>query len=150
MRRVTGDQLDASTLYALLRLRAEVFVVEQECPWLDPDGRDLDPSTVHLWHPDESSSAVAALATVRVTSEGAGRMRIGRVCCAQDARGRGLTATLMRAAIDELAGRECVIAAQAYLEDMYAGYGFVSDGPTFVEDGIVHVPMRRPAQFGAP
>lgn len=141
MRRATGDELDASTLYALLKLRAEVFIAEQQSPWLDVDGRDLDPSTVHLFVPD--GAAVAA--TVRVTDEGPGLAAIGRVCAAPSYRGRGLIGGLMTAALGELHGRACLLEAQSHLEPLYAKYGFAVTGAEFVEDGIPHVPMRRPA-----
>ena len=68
MRRATGDELDARTLYALLKLRAEVFIAEQQSPWLDVDGRDLDASTVHLWLPDDAApggSGGAVVAALR-------------------------------------------------------------------------------------
>ena len=149
MRRATGDALDASTLYALLKLRAEVFIAEQQSPWLDVDGRDLDPSTVHFWLPDGapgSGPAGDVVATVRLTDEGPGLARIGRVCAAPSARGQGLIGLLMAAALDELGDRACLLEAQSHLEPMYAKYGFVVEGGEFVEDGIPHVPMRRPAR----
>ncbi|BDD83136.1 ElaA protein [Tsukamurella pulmonis] len=142
MHRASGDELDARTLYALLRLRAEVFIAEQQSPWLDVDGRDLSPSTVHFWLPDEDGGAVA---TVRVTDEGPGLAAIGRVCAAPSHRGRGLIGELMTAALAELDGRACLLEAQSHLEAMYAKYGFAREGDEFIEDGIPHVPMRRPA-----
>lgn len=147
MRRATGDELDARTLYALLKLRAEVFIAEQQSPWLDVDGRDLDPSTVHLWLPDGAAPGGpdGAVATVRVTEEGPGLAAIGRVCAAPSYRGRGLIGELMIAALAELDGRACLLEAQSHLEGMYAKYGFAREGDEFIEDGIPHVPMRRPA-----
>lgn len=148
MRRATGDELDARTLYALLKLRAEVFIAEQQSPWLDVDGRDLAPSTVHLWLPDDAApggSGGGAVATVRVTDEGPGLAAIGRVCAAPSHRGRGLIGALMTAALAELDGRACLLEAQSHLESMYAKYGFAREGDEFIEDGIPHVPMRRPA-----
>ncbi|CAM3267770.1 GNAT family N-acetyltransferase [Tsukamurella hominis] len=147
MRRATGDELDARTLYALLKLRAEVFIAEQQSPWLDVDGRDLDASTVHLWLPDDAApgGSGGAVATVRVTDEGPGLAAIGRVCAAPSHRGRGLIGALMTAALAELDGRACLLEAQSHLESMYAKYGFAREGDEFIEDGIPHVPMRRPA-----
>ncbi|TWS25178.1 GNAT family N-acetyltransferase [Tsukamurella sputi] len=143
MRRASGDELDASTLYALLKLRAEVFIAEQQSPWLDVDGRDLDPSTVHLWLAGDAGDG--AVATVRVTDEGDGLARIGRVCAAPSHRGQGLIGALMTAALAELHGRACLLEAQSHLEAMYAKYGFAREGDEFIEDGIPHVPMRRTA-----
>lgn len=142
MRRATGDELDARSLYALLKLRAEVFIAEQQSPWLDVDGRDLDPSTVHLWVIGENGSAIA---TVRVTDEGADGVRIGRVCAAPSHRGRGLIGTLMNDALAEAGGRPALLDAQTHLAPMYAKYGFAITGDEFVEDGVAHVPMRRAA-----
>ncbi|CAM4040228.1 GNAT family N-acetyltransferase [Tsukamurella strandjordii] len=141
MLRATGDELDARTLYALLKLRAEVFIAEQQSPWLDVDGRDLAPSTVHLWLAQDD----AAVATVRVTDEGNGVVRIGRVCAAPSHRGRGLIGGLMAAALAETGARAALLDAQTHLEPMYAKYGFAVCGDEFVEDGVPHVPMRRAA-----
>jgi ElaA protein len=130
--------LDAGTLYALLRLRAEVFVVEQGCPYLDPDGRDEEPGTRHLWFAD----AGAVIAALRLLDEGGGVHRIGRVVTAPTARGQGLAARLTDRAL-ALAGGAVVLDAQERLVPWYEGFGFAVDGPLFVEDGIAHVPMRR-------
>jgi ElaA protein len=136
---LTGDRLDAATLYALLRLRAEVFVVEQACPYLDPDGLDLAPDTLHLWVADDGQP-VAAL---RVVVDGSGTRRIGRVVTAASARGRGLASALVRRAVALVAPSPVVLDAQAHLEDWYQALGFVTTGPGFDDDGIPHVPMRR-------
>jgi ElaA protein len=141
LHRATGDQLDPATIYALLRLRIDVFVVEQACPWQDLDGRDLDPSTRHLWlapagHPADP------LGCLRLLREPDG-WRIGRVCVTRSARGRGLASILMRAAMDEIGGQPCVLDAQSYLSEFYALFGFEVVGDEFVEDGIPHLPMRR-------
>jgi ElaA protein len=133
--------LDAQTLYGILALRADVFVVEQSCPYLDPDGRDLEPGARHLWVERDG----AVVATLRLLRDGDGRSRIGRVATARSARGAGLAAVLMRRALELAAGTEIVLGAQAYLADWYARFGFVRDGTDYVEDGIPHVPMRRPA-----
>jgi ElaA protein len=134
-----GDELDARTLYGLLRLRAEVFVVEQACPYLDPDGRDLDPTTTHLWV-DHDGEPVACL---RVVAEPDGRRRIGRVATASSRRGRGLAGVLLRRALELAGDGPIVLNAQAHLEAWYRSLGFARTGPPFDEDGIPHVPMGR-------
>ena len=146
VRRAAGDRLDAPTLYALLALRSAVFVVEQDCAYLDLDGRDLAADTVHLWVEDDGGVA----ATVRVLAEPDGRARIGRVVTRADARGRGLARSRVLAALDGLGPVETVLSAQAHLRAWYEALGYVVDGPGFVEDGIPHLPMRRPAGGGAP
>jgi ElaA protein len=139
LHRATGDQFDTATMYGLLRLRIDVFVVEQACPWQDLDGRDLDPSTTHFWFAGHRGQPIGCL---RLLREPAG-WRIGRVCVARPARGRGLAGALMRAALDEVGDQPCVLDAQSYLAGFYELFGFVVSGEEFVEDGIPHLPMRR-------
>jgi len=138
--------LDAATLYALLRLRVDVFVVEQRCPYPELDGRDLEPGTRHLWLADDAGVPVAYL---RVLDDG-DRARIGRVCVAPTARGRGHAQRLVRAALDLIGARSCELHAQSHLTGFYARFGFVASGPEYVEDGIPHVPMARPATMAGP
>ena len=133
----TAD-LDAVTLYGLLRLRVDVFVVEQACAYPELDGRDLEPTTRHFWTAD----AAGPTAYLRLLEDGSSA-RIGRVCTRVDARGAGLAALLMRSALDLCAGLDVVLDAQSHLAGWYAGFGFEADGPEFVEDGIAHTPMRR-------
>lgn len=132
-----AGELDAPTLYALLRLRVDVFVVEQECAYPELDGRDLEPATRHCWLADGDE----IVACLRVLAEPDGSWRIGRVATAPSARRRGLAARLVSHALD-LAGRPVLIHAQAHLADWYAGFGFARDGADFHEDGILHTPMR--------
>lgn len=129
--------LPLETLYAILRLRQEVFVVEQECPYLDVDGRDLEPGCVQLWVEDGG----AVVATARLLAEGEGH-RIGRICTAAVARSRGLGATVVEAAIALAGDGPVLIDAQSQLTDWYGGFGFTATGHEFVEDGIHHTEMR--------
>lgn len=133
---VSAGDLAAADLYAILRLRAEVFVVEQQCPYLDPDGRDIEQSTVHLW----LSSAGVPVTALRLLREPDGAHQIGRVVTSADWRRRGLAETLIRQAM-ELAGPPIYIGAQSHLEQWYGRLGFVTAGPHFDWDGIDHVPM---------
>lgn len=138
LRRAWAPDLDAPTLYALLSLRVEVFVVEQACPYPELDGRDLEPQTRHFWL---ESPAGEVISTLRLLEDRSGEFRIGRVCTRAAERGHGHTGRLMRAALAEVGDRPCRISAQSYLADMYSRHGFVVDGPEFDEDGIAHVPM---------
>ena len=142
LRRTWAADLDAATLYRLLRLRAEIFVVEQKCAYLDPDGKDLLAETRHLWLEDDGE-IVASLRLLEEHKNGIDSFHIGRVCTATHARGHGHTTRLMRAALAEVGAAPCHLAAQAYLIDMYARYGFVVDGPRFLDAGVMHVPMTR-------
>ena len=138
--RVAGfEELDPRTAYALWRLRAEVFVVEQQCFYQDLDGRDLEPGTRHVWAVDAAGEPVGYL---RVLEED-GHARIGRVLVAAPERGRGLADRLMRSALELVGPRTSVLDAQSHLRDWYARYGYARDGDDFVEDGIPHTPMRR-------
>jgi ElaA protein len=137
------DELGAAILYALLKLRVDVFVVEQRCPYQEIDGRDTEPGTRHLWA--TGADAAAPLAYVRTLAEPDGTTRIGRVATAREARGRGLARELVMAALDLSPGVTHVLDAQKYLVGFYEGLGFAPSGPEYVDDGIPHVPMRRRA-----
>lgn len=151
LRRAWAKDLDAPTLYALLRLRVEVFVVEQACPYPELDGRDLLAETRHFWLEEAGRGGVSGrgdvICTLRLMEEHAGgqkTFRIGRLCARRDVRGQGHITRLLRAALAEVGDHPCRIDAQAYLVDMYARHGFVRDGDDFIDDGIPHVPMLRP------
>ncbi len=137
----TFAELDTSTLYALLRLRVQVFVVEQNCPYPELDGRDTEPGTRHVWYAEDG----APLGYLRLVEQPGGAVRIGRVCVAAPARGRGLARALLGTALELVGERPATLEAQAHLVDLYASVGFAVAGPSYVEDGIPHVPMARPA-----
>jgi ElaA protein len=137
---VAFDELPARTAYDVWRLRQQVFVVEQDCPYPDLDGRDLEPTTRHVVLLEDG----AVVGTLRVLDDG-DWARIGRVVVAPAARGRGLAALMMDEAVALCGDREVRLDAQTGLTAFYAGYGFEVAGPEFDEDGVMHVPMRRPA-----
>ena len=137
--------LDPVTLYRLIALREAVFVVEQDCPYLDADGRDLEPGARQLWA--ERDGEVAA--TTRLLWDAPDRARIGRVATAPAHRRQGLAEALLRRGIDLAGPVEIVLDAQSYLRAWYERFGFTVVGPEFLEDGIPHLPMRRaPEQDG--
>ncbi len=138
VRDATIAELDPRTLYGILALRCAVFVVEQDCVYLDPDGRDLEPDARQLW--TERDGAIVA--TLRLLRDPDGCARIGRVATAASARGAGLAAQLMRHALALVPDGDVVLGAQSYLEQWYAQFGFVRDGADYDEDGIPHLPMR--------
>ncbi|GAA3723953.1 GNAT family N-acetyltransferase [Plantactinospora mayteni] len=131
--------LDARTLHDLLKLRVDVFVVEQECAYPELDGRDVEPGTRHLW----LARGGAPIAYLRLLADPGGVERIGRVVVAREARSGGYAGRLMTEALAVVGSRPCVLDAQAHLVDFYARHGFTVSGPEYVEDGIPHVPMRR-------
>jgi len=133
--------LDVGTFHDMVKLRVDVFVVEQDAPYPELDGRDDEAATVHWWI-ERDGDVVSVL---RVLDQGAGTVQIGRVVTAADHRGEGLSATLVTAALEGTWGA-VVIKAQAHLEDWYRRFGFERTGPDFLEDGIPHAPMERLAQ----
>jgi ElaA protein len=138
--RAPWNSITPRVLHDLIRLRVDVFVVEQKCPYPELDGRDVEPGAEHLWFSDEQGPA----AYLRVLTDPDGALRIGRVCTRADARGRSLAGRLITAVLDGLEpGRACVLDAQAHLTGWYARFGFRTSGPEYVEDDIPHVPMRR-------
>lgn len=142
LKRSWAADLDTATLYKLLKLRVQVFVVEQKCAYPELDGLDLLPETRHLWLDDEGE----AISTLRLSEEhenGVKSFRIGRLCTAPSARGHGYTTRLLQAALAETGSATVRLNAQTYLIDMYTKHGFVTDGEEYIEDGIPHIPMRR-------
>jgi ElaA protein len=132
-------ELAPQILYRILRLRVAVFVVEQNCPYAELDGRDLEPDARQVWAERDGQ----VVSTLRLLHDRDGRVRIGRVATAPNARGSGIAAELMRRAIRLAGPVEIVLEAQAHLQGWYARFGFVRDGEQYLEDGIAHVPMRR-------
>jgi len=132
--------LDGLTAYSLWKLRQDVFVVEQECPYGDLDGRDLDPDTRHVVMDDDD----VVVGCARVLDEG-DTWRIGRVALHPTVRGRGLADQLIHTALQVCTDRDVVLDAQSPLAPWYATFGFEVCGPEFLEDGIPHLPMVRRA-----
>ena len=137
--------LSPHTVYAVARLRQDVFVVEQDCPYPDLDGRDLEPGTQHVLLEDEAGVHGYA----RALDDGE-RWRIGRVVLARSARGQGLADRLIETALTVCPGRDVVLDAQSPLAGWYSTFGFEVDGDEFLEDGIPHLPMRKPLRKAAP
>lgn len=140
--------LDAASLYAVLRLRSAVFVVEQACVFHDMDGRD--DVALHLLGERVAGDPGTLVAYARLFAPGDhyAEAAIGRVVTAPAARGSGAGRALMRRAIAECEARwpgaAIRLGAQRYLERFYASLGFTVAGAPYDEDGIPHVEMRRP------
>ena len=133
-------ELDPRTAYQLWALRAEVFVVEQDCAYQDLDGRDLEPGTRHVWVEDDGTP----VGYLRLLDDGE-HQRIGRVVVAAPHRGRRLAETLMRAALDLVGEQPSRLEAQSHLVGWYTRFGYHPAGPEYLEDGIPHTPMSHPA-----
>jgi ElaA protein len=141
--------LSAGELYACLRLRSDVFVVEQRCIYPDVDGQDLDGETRHLmaWRDSE----LVAYLRVLEPAPNKGRVVIGRVVTAAAARGTGLGHALVERGLAECRrlwpGTDVYLSAQAHLQEFYERHGFIAVGGPYDEDGIPHIGML--AQFAA-
>lgn len=129
--------LDTLTAYSLWKLRQDVFVVEQQCPYPDLDARDLEPDTRHVVMDDDG----VVLGCARVLDDG-DTWRIGRVALHRTARGKGYADALLHTALKVCPGRDVVLDAQEPLGSWYGSFGFEVDGAMFLEDGIPHLPMR--------
>ena len=140
--------LSADTLYRLLRLRSEVFVVEQACVFLDMDG--LDAQCMHVLGEVVDADGTPHLhASTRLVPPGVAfaEASIGRGGTAPAARGGGIGHALMAESVrllEQLWGPQPIrIGAQAHLERFYNRHGFVSDDKPYIEDGIPHIEMVR-------
>lgn len=137
-------QLSLQEMYDFIVLRQEVFVVEQDCPYLDCDGKDQD--SHHLMGYDEDKDLIAYTRLVKpgVSYE---EVSIGRVITAQKARKKGAGIALMDEsikAINNIYGKTPIrISAQCYLEKFYRSFGFIPTGKEYLEDGIPHMEMLR-------
>jgi len=133
--------LSTTALYAALRLRQQVFVVEQHIIYLDLDGLDQDACHMLGWEGDTLQAYQRCLAPGAYFSESA----IGRIVVSPGARGRGLGRELVRRGIELNLNRwpdqDIRINAQAYLEEFYRSLGFVSQGEVYDEEGIDHIEM---------
>ena len=141
LHRAWAADLDTATLYELLTLRVEVFVVEQKCAYPELDGKDLLDDTRHVWI--EQDGQVISTARLLEEHDGGERFRLGRLCTAPAFRGQGHTRRVLQAALAEVGSTPCVLRAQSYLVDMYARYGFVVDGEEQLVDGVAQTPLRR-------
>lgn len=137
-------------LYAALQLRQMVFVVEQQCVFLDPDGRDQQAWHLLGWAADDESRWLAGYARVFAPGIKYAPASIGRVITHPKARRTGLGRALMTESLRRLEllapGAEIRIEAQLYLERFYGSYGFGRVSEEYLEDGILHVDMLRPAR----
>jgi ElaA protein len=150
-RAASFEDLSARDVYELLALRAEIFVVEQRCAYLDPDGRDLE--AWHVLGRDRDGILGAHARVFPASTSSATSHRIGRVVVHAALRGVGEGRRLMREAIAVCARHDArlaiELAAQAHLQRFYESLGFVRSSEVYDEDGIPHVDMRRDADPGA-
>ena len=134
------SELTTAELYAILRLREAVFIVEQNCPFAEIDGKDLD--AWHLWFAEDGE----ILAYARVLDRGVSfeTPAVGRVISMQRRRGLGsrILAEGIRIAREKYAAEAVMLEAQTYAREFYGKAGFVQVSDEFLEDGIPHIVMR--------
>lgn len=131
-------------LYQLIKLRIDVFVVEQNCPYPELDNKDLQDNVYHLigWK-DEKIIACARLLPAGISYPS---VSIGRVATHKDARGTGLGHELMQMALQSCEslwpGASIEIGAQEHLKAFYQQHKFVQTSEMYLEDGIPHIDMK--------
>lgn len=139
----TFQELTVDELYDILKLRSEIFVVEQTCVYNDLDGLDKD--AVHLFH--KKNEKIVAYARLLKPGTRFPDFSIGRVVVKQSERGKGLGIELMEAAknylIHELGATKIKISAQSYLQKFYENLGFEIVTEMYFEDGIPHFGMMH-------
>ena len=141
------SELRPQDLYAVVRLRESVFIVEQQCPYNDADGRD--PVAWHLlgWSDEEDGKSLVAYARIFEPGLRYTEGSIGRVVSAPEVRGTGVGKALMAEALRRFEGlapgQAIKIAAQRRLEKFYLDLGFKTVSAPYEEDGIIHVDMLR-------
>lgn len=138
------EELTPFELYAILQLRSEVFVVEQNCVYQDADDKDK-----YAWHlmgwQDDNLTAYTRLIPAGISYT---EPSIGRVVTSPSARGTGAGRELMNRSIElcySLFGIQPIrIGAQLYLKEFYSSLGFIATGDIYLEDGIEHIEMVKP------
>lgn len=137
------EEFPALELYEMLKLRVDVFVVEQDCAYPELDGKDREALHLRLLDGQE------LLACARLWQPHGTPPRIGRVAVSPAHRGKRLGEALIREAIAEcetrFAGQPIAISAQSHLQEFYRGLGFLVTSEEYVEDGIPHIDMERAA-----
>ncbi len=138
--------LSLDELYELLRLRSQVFVIEQNCVYLDPDDKDRHPEAVHLMG-RAADGRLAAYLRILPAGLSYPQVSFGRVLTAAEFRGQRLGGPLLEAALIEIErrwpGADIQIGAQSHLQAYYGRYGFAPSSEPYVEDGIAHIDLLR-------
>ena len=138
--------LSLEELYAIMQLRQEVFVVEQNCPYLDADDKDQDAWHLMGWNKDRKLIAYTRLLPKGIAYKD--YVAIGRVVTSHSVRGSGAGKDLMQETINQanvlFEYPKIKISAQSYLVRFYESFGFESIGEEYLEDNIPHIAMIRP------
>ncbi len=137
------QELTTKELYDILQLRSEVFVVEQECLYLDIDGKDE--KAIHII--GVKSSEIIAYSRIFDSGDYFENPSIGRVIVAKKERKFGYGHKIMQVSINEIIKifdkKVIEVSAQKYLRKFYESHGFVQTGKEYLEDGIPHIKMIK-------
>ena len=142
------EELTTEELYEILKLRSDVFVVEQECVYPDCDGRDIHAQHLYV----EKDNEIVGYLRILEKGQTFDELAIGRVVVREDYRGIGLARHMMSKALmfinDYLHEHTVKLSAQEHLTDFYKSVGFYTISEAYVEDGIPHIDMEY--KMGAP
>ena len=136
--------LSPQEIYAIFAARQAIFIVEQNCPYLDMDGKDLDALHLIAWSNNEVAAYLRLIAPgVSYPNEPS----LGRIITTKIARGSGLGRELVVRGLDKIyelyPTLPTRIGAQAHLHKFYGSLGFVQTSEPYDEDGIMHIEMLR-------
>ena len=138
------SELTLEELYSFVKLRTDVFFVEQRIDEEELDNRDQEPTTEHLWIAD--ATGTAAYLRVLVDAEAIhldANLCLGRVVVRADRRGEGLAQVLVARVMEQHGHESMLLHAQEYIAPLYAKFGFESFGESYIEAGIPHISMYR-------
>jgi ElaA protein len=143
----TWSELSTTELYAFLKLRTDVFFLEQKIDETELDDRDREAATRHFWLADASGVVVAYLRVLRDSEPELkdARLIIGRVVVDPAHRGRGYAQQLLAQVMEHFEGQAMLLHAQEYIVPLYSGFGFEPVGEPFLEAGLRHQSMYRAA-----
>lgn len=140
---MTFRELDLNELYGLLQLRAEVFVVEQNCAYQDIDGKDKSALHILGYENDKLVAYARCFPPEFYFKEAA----IGRVLIRKNSRNKAFGHEIIKASINAIEDvyhtKRIKLSAQQYLTDFYESHGFMKIGEGYLEDGIPHIAMIR-------
>ncbi|MDJ0392872.1 GNAT family N-acetyltransferase [Rhodococcus sp. G-MC3] len=137
-----AQDLGVEQLYAVLKLRVEVFVVEQAYFYPELDGLDLLPKTRHFWL-EQGGEVIGTVRLLEEVNDNTTEFRLGHLCTRRSERGHGHTTRLLQAALADVGSAICRIDSPSYLVEMYTRHGFVQSGDERLDNGVPLVPLVR-------
>jgi len=143
---IPWSKLTLDELYGFLKLRTDVFFLEQTIDETELDDRDQEPDTRHYWIADDRGTAAYLRTLVDAVPEHRdAHLMISRVVVRADRRGESLAQKLLGAVLEHHPNEPLLLHAQEYVAPLYARFGFETFGEAYLEAGISHVSMYRPA-----